>query len=226
VAGVSAPPETDLAALTDGMIEACAEYGIALVGGDLSAGRQIVISVAITGTCDGRDPVLRSGASAGDVIWVTGPLGASAAGLRLLQSTGEPISSTRQAQLRLIRAYRRPFARVLEGTAASVAGASAMIDISDGLSKDLDHLATQSGVGFRLSSVPVAAAASLEQALGGGEDYELVFTAPESASVPEAFDASGLAPPIRIGVCSGDASERMLDGRRLEISGWEHSFRA
>ena len=76
--------------VADGMIEACAAYGIALVGGDLTAGERLVISVAITGTCDDRAAVLRSGASDGDVIWVTGPLGSSAAGLRLLQGVTMP----------------------------------------------------------------------------------------------------------------------------------------
>jgi len=233
VAGVSAPADTDLDAVTDGMAEACLSEGIALVGGDLAGGERLVISVAITGTCDGREPVLRSGARAGDVIWVSGPLGASAAGLELLQARRRPggpacaeaIGGT-AGELRLIGAYRRPVARVQEGVAAAVAGATAMIDVSDGLSKDLDHIATQSGVGLRLSSVPVAEGATLEQALGGGEDYELAFTAPEQAPVLESFEAAALAPPVRIGLCSDDPAERSLAGRRLEIRGWEHSFRA
>jgi len=230
VAGVSAPADTDLDAVADGMVEACSAYAIALVGGDLTAGGRLVISVAITGTCDGRDPVLRSGARAGDAIWVTGPLGASSAGLALLQSprgarVARGAAAESEEEDRLIGSYRRPQARLREGTAAAIAGATAMIDISDGLSRDLDHVASQSGVGIALSFVPVAPAASLEQALGGGEDYELAFTAPETAPVLDTFDSAGLTPPIRIGVCSADANERSLAGRRLEISGWEHSFR-
>ncbi|EQD43205.1 thiamine monophosphate kinase, partial [mine drainage metagenome] len=88
VAGITAPPGTDLDAISEGMVEACSSYGIALVGGDLSTGGSVVLAVAITGTCDGRAPVLRSGAKAGDVIWVTGPLGASAAGLEHLRCRG------------------------------------------------------------------------------------------------------------------------------------------
>jgi thiamine-monophosphate kinase len=220
VAGVSAPAGTDLDEVTDGMVEACAAYGVALVGGDLTSGRHLVLSVAITGTCDGRDPVLRTGARRGDLIWVTGPLGASAAGLELLRG------ARTESHSGLVRAYRRPVARVREGVVAAASGATAMIDVSDGLSQDLDHVASESGVGIRLTSVPIAAGASLEQALGGGEDYELVFTAPEGAPVVQAFEAAGLAVPTRIGICTADAGERSLEGHPLPITGWEHSFRS
>jgi thiamine-monophosphate kinase len=219
VAGVSAPPETDLDEVTDGMLEACAAYRLALVGGDLTSGDRLVLSVAITGTCDGRDPVLRTGARPGDAIWVTGSLGASAAGLELLRDGGGAEPSE------LVRAYRRPAARLHEGSVAAASGATAMIDVSDGLSQDLDHIATESGVGIRLTSVPIVAGATLEQALGGGEDYELVFTAPEGAEVIEAFKAGGLEAPILIGTCSDDAGERSFEGGPLEVTGWEHSFR-
>jgi thiamine-monophosphate kinase len=224
VAGVSAPPGTDLEAVADGMLEACATYGIALVGGDLTGGSRLVVSVAITGTCAETGPVLRSGAKPGDAIWVSGPLGASAAGLALLQSGESPLETPTAGGEALIAAYRRPIARLAEGRAAAAAGATAMIDVSDGLSRDLGHIASQSGVGLRLSSVPVAEGASLEEALGGGEDYELVFTAPPAARVLETFEASALRPPVRIGVCSGDTAERTLDGTELETTGWEHSF--
>jgi len=225
VAGISAPPGTDLDELSDGMIEACAAYGTALVGGDLTVGEKLVIAVAITGTCEQREPVLRSGARPGDEIWVTGPLGASEAGLGILRGAGgrDPaVAAT------AIAAYRRPAARVGEGLTAATHGATAMIDVSDGLAKDLDHVAADSGVGARLVAIPVAESATLAQALGGGEDYELAFTAPPAAAAGMvlAFAAAGLRPPIRIGECVEDPSERTLDGRPLEIVGWEHSFGA
>lgn len=225
VAGVSAPPGTDLDDLTDGMIQACAAYGAALVGGDLTGGERLVIAVAITGTCEQRDPVLRSGARPGDDIWVTGALGLSAAGLELLRRVPE---HTDPAAGRAIQAYRRPTARVSEGVTAAVEGATAMIDVSDGLAKDLDHVATESGVGVRLAAVPVAETASLDQALGGGEDYELAFTAPAAAAggILRAFSDAALRAPIRIGECVDDASERTLESRPLDIVGWEHSFGA
>jgi thiamine-monophosphate kinase len=223
VAGVAAPPSTDLDAITEGMAEACGAYGIALVGGDLTGGRDVVISVAITGTCDDRQPVLRSGARAGDLIWVTGPLGASAAGLRLLQRPGG-LAGGDEGAAACVAAYRRPVARIAEGMAAATAGATAMIDVSDGLSRDLDHIARQSGVGVRLESVPVFDGATPSDALGGGEDYELVFTAPADAAVAAVFLAAGLGAPVRIGTCSDDAEERSLAGEPLVLTGWEHRF--
>ncbi len=223
VAGVSAPAGTDLDALADGMAEACAAYGIALVGGDLAGGDRLVVSVAITGTCDDRRPVLRDGASVGDLIWVTGPLGSSAAGLRRLRAAGGGPEADDDG---LVGAYRRPVPRLAEGEAAAVAGATAMIDVSDGLSQDLGHIATSSVVGVRLGDVPVAAGATLAEALGGGEDYELVFTAPEQAAVREIFAARSLRPPQVIGVCTAEAAERSLGGRPLEMRGYEHDFGA
>jgi thiamine-monophosphate kinase len=90
-----------------------------------------------------------------------------------------------------------------------------MIDVSDGLVADLGHVADESGVGFALDEIPVAPDATLDQALTGGEDYELVFTAPV-ARLPVGF---------RIGVCTADPSERTLAGQALPSGGgWEHRF--
>jgi len=106
-------------------------------------------------------------------------------------------------------------ASVAEGVDARGAGATAMIDVSDGLLADLGHLADESGVGFTLDEVPVAPGATLEQALAGGEDYELVFTAPV-ARLPVGF---------RIGTCTADSSTRTLAGDPLpKVAGWEHHF--
>ena len=123
VCGLVAPTGTKLKAIMDGLAEAAAEYEVALVGGDMSGGRQLVVSVAITGTTDGRQPVLRSGARAGDAVMVTGPLGASAAGLAALRQRpagGGP-------SLALERAYLRPRARVREGVEAARSGATAIM---------------------------------------------------------------------------------------------------
>ena len=189
---VAAPPGTDLDRLFDGVAEAAQAYVCPVVGGDLTAADTLVVTVAVTGTVDGI-PVTRSGATAGEAIYVTGPLGAAAA-------SGWT---------------RRPTARVAEGVDARGAGATAMIDVSDGLVADLGHIADESGVGFALDEVPVAPGATLEQALTGGEDYELVFTAPV-ARLPVGF---------RIGVCTADPSERTLAGEPLPPSGgWEHRF--
>lgn len=183
LAAVVGPPGTDLDALTTGMADAARTYDCDLVGGDLANGATLVVTVAITGTLDGP-PVLRSGARPGDHLYVTGPLGAAAAS-----------------------AWKtRPEARVAEGAAARDAGATAMIDVSDGLIADLNHVADASQVGYVLDHVPVADGATEEQALHGGEDYELLYAGPP-----------GL-PGIRIGTCTDDPTQRRPS------KGWEHRF--
>jgi thiamine-monophosphate kinase len=190
LAAVAAPAGTDLDGLVDGVAGAAAEYGCEVVGGDLSSvDGPLVVAVTVVGEApDGA--VLRSGARPGDVIYVTGPLGAAAA------------SGWR----------RRPVARVAEGQAARRAGATAMIDVSDGLAADLAHLADASGVGFALDRVPVAEGASAEQALHGGEDFELLYTGPP-----------GLA-GIVVGRCVADPGQRTLAGSPLPPGGWQHRW--
>lgn len=183
------PPGLDVSALVDGLVEATAMCPI--VGGDTSSGPTLVVTVAVTGTVDGS-PVLRSGASAGDVLFVTGPLG------------GRP---------------SRPQPRVAEGVAAREAGATAMLDISDGLALDLRRLAEASGVGVVLDHVP-----GPDDALVAGDDYELLFTAPDPAAVVAAFEAAGLTPPIEIGRCTADVEERRLGDGPLPEGGWEHTW--
>ncbi|MGH9057819.1 MAG: AIR synthase-related protein, partial [Acidimicrobiales bacterium] len=118
----------------------------------------------------------------------------------------------------------RPVAHVAAGRAARRGGATAMIDVSDGLAADLGHVAEASGVGVRLGSVPVAAGATQEEALCGGEDFVLAFCAPGPARVLESFAGAGLAAPVRVGTCTGDPSERSLAGGALPEGGWEHSW--
>ena len=97
-----------------------------------------------------------------------------------------------------------------------------MIDVSDGLAIDLDRLALASGVGVGLTEVPVAAGATLGDALGGGEDYELVFAARDVKRVKEHFAAAHLPLPLEIGTCTADASSRLLFGAEMPVSGYEH----
>lgn len=224
VAGPLGKIDFDL--LYDGLTAASSAYDCPIVGGDLTSSDTLVVSVAIVG--DGGDgdqpaPVLRSGAKAGDAIFVTGPLGSSAAGLHLLQ-TGR-VSEAPDLAL----AHRRPRARLDEGTAARLAGATAMIDVSDGLAADLRHIADASAVGVVLDRVPVAIGVSRvsndpeSMALGGGEDYELLFTAPDPELVESTFAARGLGKPLRIGRCTGDAGQRRLGDAELPALGWEHT---
>jgi thiamine-monophosphate kinase len=160
---------------------------------------------------------------------VTGPLGASAAGLRILQTgpiaagnaggnADGPLLGT------LVRAHRRPVARLAEGQAARLAGATAAIDISDGLAADVRHLADASRVGVALERVPVAPGASEDEALGGGEDYELIVATGDPEGLVRAFEVGGLRKPIAIGVCTADPEERMLAGSDLPDIGWRHMF--
>jgi thiamine-monophosphate kinase len=222
VAGPLALLDFDL--LYDGLLAAATAYECPVVGGDLSASVTLVVSVAIVG--DGGPalppPVLRSGARPGDTLFATGPLGSSAAGLELLRA-GQASEAPD-----LVLSHRRPRARLDEGTAARGAGATAMIDVSDGLAADLRHLADASGVGVVLDRVPVAIGVSRVSddpealALGGGEDYELVFAAPDPARVEATFAELGLGVPLRIGRCTDDPAERRLRDGDLPVSGWEH----
>jgi thiamine-monophosphate kinase len=202
VVTVAIPPGRggDLDPLYDGLSEAAAAYRCPIVGGDLTSGPTFVVTVAITGTVDG-EPVLRSGARPGDTLFVTGPLGGAAADLR----AGIPGRTA------------RPAARVEEGCAARLAGATAMIDLSDGLALDLRRVAAASGVGAIVEDVPVADGATREDAMTGGDDYELLFAAPDAARVRDAF--AELRSPIPIG--------RVTDGGEvvgLPEGGWRHEW--
>jgi thiamine-monophosphate kinase len=219
VVTVAGPPDTDLELLYDGIVAASERWGCPVVGGDLTTASALVVTVAVLGdgSGEGPPPVQRGGARVGDTILVTGALGASAAGLRLLQSgaTGGP----------LVLAHRRPEARLDEGVAARAAGATAMIDVSDGLVADLNHVLVASGVGCRLAAVPVVEGATEEEALGGGEDYELIFTTRDPGGAGSAFARAGLPAPLVIGRCTADAGECTLDGASLDAVGWEHPWR-
>jgi thiamine-monophosphate kinase len=217
VAGVAGPDTKTLEAVFSGLAEAAESYGVDLVGGDLSSSRRLFLSVAILGLSEVSRPVLRSGAGPGEAVYVTGPLGGAAAGLRLLRAD-------RGADGPLVAAFSHPLARVEEGRLAAVLGASAMIDVSDGLAQDLGHVASESGVGMALGEVPVAAGASLEEALFGGEDYELCFVIDKQAAVAEAFEAAGLRRPVRLGEVVADPGVFSLGGRPLLKKGYVHHF--
>jgi thiamine-monophosphate kinase len=238
VVAVAGPPSTDLDLLYEGLASSADAHGCPIVGGDLSGCPTMVVAVAVTGSVDDGPPaVARAGACSGDTLFVTGPLGAAAAGLRRLREAAGPSATPKdvaadpaadpadQAAIRrLVDAHRRPRARLAEGEVARRAGASAMVDVSDGLAADLGHLADASALGVALDVVPCAPGATLDDALGGGEDYELVIAAPDPAALVGAFDRAGLRPPLRMGVCVADPSLRTLAGGALGAAGWEHPF--
>ncbi len=225
--------EGDLAlGVMEGVAEASRESGCVVVGGDLSASGVLTVVVTVMGTLDGGDAVQRSGAQPGDALFISGPCGGSAAGLRVLRGLGAlgalragevvelgPVESV------LAAAYRRPVARLAEGEAARPAGAHAMIDVSDGLALDLHRLADASGVGFALDAVPVAEGATLEEALGGGEDYELIVAVDPRGVEDYAArcTAAGLRQPLQIGVVLADPTDRRWRDEKLERLGWQHA---
>jgi len=193
LAGIGLAPDVEAAwvmELYGGMRDACAEYALSLVGGDTNRADLVVVSVTVVGEVSPGRAVTRSAARIGDAIVVTGALGAAAGGLAL--SRAQPAAMTAALSSpwgrALLDALARPVARVGEGQTLAQSGAHAMMDLSDGLAKDLSRLCLASGVGARIElvAVPVAeplraGAASLgvdalELALGGGEDYELVAT--------------------------------------------------
>ena len=223
VAAIAAAKDADLRLMYEGLRAASDAFSCPIVGGDLSRSQTSMVSVAILGVMDsGYAPVKRSGASAGDVLFATGPLGSAAAGLSVLRSGLEDKPDA--IRERLADAYRRPLPRIENGRAAALGGASAMVDVSDGLCADLYHLAEASGVGFSLDHVPVADGCTLAEALSGGEDYELVFSAPDPKAVENSFAVRGVSAPIRIGTCVEDPEARMLDGEPVPLLGWEHEW--
>jgi thiamine-monophosphate kinase len=223
---LGAEPGTDLDAIVDGVAAAAVRWRCPVVGGDLTTSAQLVLSVAVTGTLEGPGPAIhRSGARPGDALFVTGPLGASAAGLRLLRDPFGPVGGLGDADRGALEdAYRRPEARLAEGSEARRSGATAMMDLSDGLGLDLHRLSGASGVGFVLDDVPVATGATHDEAVGGGEDYELLIAAPDDGSLEAGFAAHGLRPPLRIGVCTRDAGERRLRDEAFGATGYQHRF--
>ena len=225
---LAVPADTDVEAVDAfyaGMAEAAAPHGVTVVGGDTSAcPGGWTVNVTLLGTHPG-EPRLRSHARAGHAVAVTGSLGAAAAGLRALEVgldrarhaglTGGPIGE-------ITRAHLRPRARVAEGRWLGQAlGVHAMIDCSDGLATDLEHICRESGVGARvpLERVPVAAAAreaaaalgadAHEWAVSGGEDYELLLTCDPAAAdrlVAGLLEATGTILTV-IGRIEGAAGE-------------------
>jgi thiamine-monophosphate kinase len=235
VTSLSLPSHTGMDVVNgvcDGLAAAAAEWGVGLSGGDLSGGEQVTISVALLGWVEGS-AVRRSGAREGDAICVTGALGGASAGLRILR--GDPPALDVVGRDQLVERQLRPRARMEQGEALRRAGATAMIDISDGLAVDLGHLCDASHLGCVVdaSSIPIdpslaglETARSLELAVTGGEDFELLFTIdPERMEDAKAL-VSTLAddvPVTRIGTMGG--SERSVGERDLEEwrgLGWEH----
>ncbi|SFC42065.1 thiamine-monophosphate kinase [Nocardioides terrae] len=219
--GFAAPP--DLPArwaleFADGFAEECALVGASVVGGDVTRSAQIVVSVTVLGSVT-QAPVLRSGARPGDVLALAGRQGWAAAGLAVL---GRGFRSPRA----VVAAYQRPEPPYAAGPAAAAAGATAMVDVSDGLLAEAGHLASASGVAIDVTSgsleVPepfraVAAALNadpLSFALSGGDDHALLATFPSASALPEGWREIG-------SVSDGDGVT--VDGKPYDgPTGWTH----
>jgi len=199
VVALAAPADTPVGFLdefADGLRDGCDAMapGCGVVGGDLSVSSTLTIAVTAFGDLEGRAPVLRSGAGLGDVVAVSGVLGAAAAGLRLLFAEAvvgdvpdAELAFALRAEHPEVMSQLAPTPPIADGRRASIAGATAMIDLSDGLVLDARRLAAASGVGIDLASASIG---SLE-ALVGGEDHSLLATFPAGVALPGGFRPVG-----------------------------------
>ena len=222
VVAIAAPadsPVSLLEGIADGLRDACLALapGCGVVGGDLSVSATLTIAVTAFGDLAGRAPVLRSGAQIGDTVAVSGVLGQAAAGLRLLFARGvvdeipdaAATARLRAAEPALVAAQLAPTPPIGDGVLAALGGASAMLDLSDGLALDARRLAIASGVALDLS----AAAVGDRESLDGGEDHSLLATFPPGTSLPGGFRAIG-----RVVAGSG----LLVDGQPYdERGGWD-----
>ncbi len=222
--GGAEDPETTLRCM-EGVLEACEEFGVYPLGGDTTGAAALTVDVSILGKLS-HEPVLRSGARTGDLLAVTGELGASVAGLLALENgyTGPE---------RLVKKHLRPEPRVDFGRAAARLGVRAMIDLSDGLASDIRHICERSGVGCRIDLGLLPIAGDTREYLGslgrnpevlaatGGEDYELLMAAPEE--VVEALAEESEALLTVIGEVTEEGVVFVRGGEPVEkLSGWDH----
>ncbi|MEV7604865.1 thiamine-phosphate kinase [Paenarthrobacter sp. NPDC089322] len=201
-----------------------------VAGGDLGRGREIAVTVAVVGTLNGRPPVLRSGAKPGDVVAVAGTLGRAAAGLALLESD-IPLADLDPELRALVNSQCRPEPPLAAGPLAAGSGATAMMDVSDGLLRDGGRLAAAGNVVVDLDPaalqrfagplVPAAmrlATDAMPWVLGGGEDHGLLATFPAGIQLPEGFTAIGSVQAV----AQSEGSGVRIAGQAADTVGWDH----
>jgi len=226
--GLAAPADLPVAWALDfarGFARECSLVGASVVGGDLTRADQVVVAVTVLGACT-TAPVTRAGARPGDVLALAGRQGWSAGGLAVL---GRGFRSPRA----LVEAYRRPEPPYDAGPAAADAGATAMVDVSDGLLADAGHLAAHSGVTLDVRTealsiaeplATVAAALNVDPValiLGGGEDHSLLATFPSADVLPPGWRVIGEA--REAGPDGEDAGTVTVDGSAYDGErGWTH----
>lgn len=230
--------EDEALRLLDGIAALARETGTTLAGGDLTRAPALTLAVTVVGHAEAAELLIsRGGARPGEALILTGELGAAAAGLLALESPelGAKLPSATAELLR--RRQLQPQPRLGAGRALAAAGATAMIDLSDGLGADAGHLAASSGVGLRIeaAALPLAAGVAevaraagrdpLELAAGGGEDYELLAAIPvarlsaASGAVGETGEAA--LTPVGEVVAGAGVEIRLPGGGRLDATGFD-----
>ncbi|MFZ1853748.1 MAG: thiamine-phosphate kinase, partial [Candidatus Nanopelagicales bacterium] len=222
VVGLVLPATTTVAWVldfADGLVVECRMVNAAVVGGDLSGGAAITVAATALGDLGGRDAVRRAGAKPGDVVALAGRVGWAAAGLFIL---GRGFTAPRA----LVAAHRFPEPPYAAGKAAALAGATSMIDVSDGLVADIGHLARASGAVMAVSTdslpvdAPVQDAASafnadpMDWILTGGDDHGLVATFPPGIVMPEGFRPIGVVEEL-----ARRSPEVLVDGAQWQSPG-------
>ena len=213
--GLAAPAETPVetvAGLADGLWAEAAVVGAGLVGGDVVTSATLTLAITALGSLEGRAPVTRSGARPGDVVAIAGRLGWAAAGLAVLQR------GFRSPGV-VVAAHRVPEPPYAAGPAAAVAGATAMIDVSDGLLADVGHIADASNVGIDIRTEAFEITQPMRDAssalgvdpfgwvLTGGDDHPIVATFPATVTLPERWRVVG----------------RVIDGAGVTVDGRLHT---
>ncbi|NLP36587.1 MAG: thiamine-phosphate kinase [Firmicutes bacterium] len=236
------PPETEtefVLSFYQGMLELAEPFSVSISGGDLVASPgPVIVSITVQGEVPSKQALLRSGASAGDIICTTGPLGASAAGLLLLTHKIDCPPAVRAAAL---QAHHRPEPRIKEAIWLAESGVvTSAIDLSDGLLKDIREILEHSRCGALLEAekIPLHPAAAevgaamgkpaLELALNGGEDYELLCTvrAADFLELAKAYEARFSQPLYALGRISAESELKMITkegkGEKIEFTGFQH----
>jgi thiamine-monophosphate kinase len=223
---IGAPPTTDedvVERLYAGIAEACGTFGVDVIGGDTARASEFIVEITAFGVAE-NEPMRRSGAVAGDVLAVSGPLGKAAAGVELLRIHRQDESPS------CVAAHRRPAVRVDLASGLASSGVHAAMDISDGLGSDAQRIAEASRVGVEIdaAAVPVADEVrelaerhgwdALELALCGGEDYELLVAGPSDAVTAAGF--------IEVGRIVADGAWLVTAGSREPLGEGYDNFRS